>query len=467
MIPDKTPQNFYLGGGGETLMTLPGAIILLIAGVLILSLRRKYVIIPVLLAIFLVPQGEILVVSGFHLTPARLIALFGWIRIIWTKFSSGSDVIGEAWNSIDSAFLLSEVCGSCAFILLWLQMGAVFNRIGSLWGILGIYFLLRHLIRDKQDIYRAIKVFAVIAAINGVEMVHEQLKFQNLFGVYIGGVDIIPSLRDGKIRSQGTFGHPILAGTFAATLLPLMLALWKSGNAKVIALVGLLSALSMVYTSASSTPMLAIVAGLLGIFLWPVRRNMRVVRWSILGFLVVSQIFMKAPVWFLIARMDVLGASSGYHRAELVDVFIKHFFDWWLVGTRDGGSWGWEMFDLSNQYVSRGESGGLLAFIFFIVLISRSFARLGKARKSVAGRRSQEWLCWFLGAALFAHVMGFFGISYWDQTEVAWLALLAMISAATAPTLVRTVAPRKPAAITEPKPADVSVSRWETSGIPI
>src|SRR5580698_2790669 len=121
MIPDKTPQNFYLGGGGETLMTLPGAIILLIAGVLILSLRRKYVIIPVLLAIFLVPQGELLVVSGFHLTPARLIALFGWMRILWTKFSNGSDVIGETWNSIDSAFLLSEVCGSCAFILLWLQ----------------------------------------------------------------------------------------------------------------------------------------------------------------------------------------------------------------------------------------------------------------------------------------------------------------------------------------------------------
>ena len=164
--------------------------------------------------------------------------------------------------------------------------------------------------------------------------------------------------------------------------------------------------------------------------------------------------------WFLIARMDALGASSGYHRAELVDVFIKHLFDWWLVGTRDGGSWGWEMFDLSNQYVSRGESGGLLAFIFFIVLISRSFARLGKARKAADGRRGQEWLCWLLGAALFAHVMGFFGVSYWDQTEVGWLTLLAMISAATVPVLVRKAAPMEFEAIAETEPAVASISEY-------
>jgi hypothetical protein len=271
--------------------------------------------------------------------------------------------------------------------------------------------------------------------------------------LYIGGIDVVPSIRDGKIRSQGAFGHPILAGTFAATLIPLLLALWKSGRSKLIASVGLGSALAMVYTSASSTPMLAVFAGLLALCFWPIRRSMRVVRWSIVGFLVVAQIFMKAPVWFLIARMDMVGASSGYHRAELVDVFIRHFFDWWLVGTNSGGSWGWEMFDLSNQYVSIGESGGVLAFFFFIALISRSFGRLGRARKATQGRRSHEWLVWFLGAALFAHVVGFFGISYWDQTQVAWFVLLAMISAATTSLLSRKEIPKKPQVVGEPESA--------------
>jgi hypothetical protein len=36
-----------------------------------------------------------------------------------------------------------------------------------------------------------------------------------------------------------------------------------------------------------------------------------------------------------------------------------------------------------------------------------------------------------LGASLFANVVAFFGISYFDQTIVAWYALLAMIYAAT------------------------------------
>ena len=36
---------------------------------------------------------------------------------------------------------------------------------------------------------------------------------------------------------------------------------------------------------------------------------------------------------------------------------------------------------------------------------------------------------WACSAALFANVVAFFGISYWDQTMVSWYTLLAIISA--------------------------------------
>jgi hypothetical protein len=42
---------------------------------------------------------------------------------------------------------------------------------------------------------------------------------------------------------------------------------------------------------------------------------------------------------------------------------------------------------------------------------------------------------WFLGAALFAHVVSFFGISFNDQSVFAWYALIAIIVAATTPIL--------------------------------
>jgi hypothetical protein len=70
----------------------------------------------------------------------------------------------------------------------------------------------------------------------------------------------------------------------------------------------------------------------------------------------------------------------------------------------------------------------LATFVLFIAVISRSFGRIGTARKLVQGNRNEEWLLWCLGAAVFAHVVVFFGIDYFDQMEFAWLALLAMIS---------------------------------------
>ena len=43
---------------------------------------------------------------------------------------------------------------------------------------------------------------------------------------------------------------------------------------------------------------------------------------------------MKAPVWALIQRIDIVGGSSGWHRYELIDQCIKHFSDWWLMGVK-------------------------------------------------------------------------------------------------------------------------------------
>ena len=141
---------------------------------------------------------------------------------------------------------------------------------------------------------------------------------------------------------------------------------------------------------------------------------------------------MKAPVWALIERIDLVQGSSSYHRYQLVEQFIRHAGDWWLLGTKTNGEWGIGMIDTSNAYVEQGTGGGLLTFIFFMVLIARCFGRIGTARKAVEGQdRSKEWFYWLLGVSMFAHVTAFWGIFYFDQTRVAWFALLAMISAGT------------------------------------
>jgi hypothetical protein len=434
------PQNFFLGGGAkETLIGVVGALLLLLSIILMLSLRRKYVIVPTLLAVFLIPQGEVIVLAGLHLPPVRIIALVGLLRAAWLCYSSSDSLFSGGLNFIDKAFLGCMITRALAFILLWKEAAAVTNQVGFLLGGLGSYVLLRFLIRDKEDVYRTIKVLAVIALLNMLGMVYEQLRVQNLFGLLIGGVDPVPLIREGRIRSQGAFGHAILAGTFGATLLPLFVILWRQGKAKAMAGAGMIASLVMVLTSASSTPLMAIFGVGVGVCLWPLRKSMRVIRWGVAIALISLHLVMKAPVWFLIARVDMVGGSASFDRAYLIDVFVKHFWDWWLVGTKDIGSWGWSMWDLSDTYVSQGESGGLLALIFFVAVIVGCFSRIGRARRRASGT-SREWDMWLLGVALYANVMAFFGVSYWDQTEVVWFTLLAILCAATGAVLPQKVA---------------------------
>jgi hypothetical protein len=178
---------------------------------------------------------------------------------------------------------------------------------------------------------------------------------------------------------------------------------------------------------------MAALGGIVGFCFWPLRSRMRLVRWGIVFALLALQCVMKAPVWFVIDHINITGSSSSYHRAYLVDTFVRHVGDWWLIGTKDNGSWGFDMWDMCNQYVVEGVTGGLATFVLFLVLISRAFGRVGTAIKAVRGNRTQEWFLWLLGVTLLSHAVAFFGISYCDQTKIAWFTVLAMICAATAP----------------------------------
>jgi hypothetical protein len=421
-------------------MSSVGALLMVSAIVLMFVLPRRLVVVPVLLAAFLVPQGEGIVIAGFHLMPVRIIALFGLLQLGWIHRSSDIPVFGGGINSIDTAFVSCEIARAIAFILLWREPSAIANQMGLLLGTLGMYVLLRSLIRRNEDIFTVLKVLVIVAALNAVGMIYERMEIRNLFGLLIGGVDPVPLIREGKIRSQGAFGHAILAGTFGAMWLPAFIGLWTYGRAKALASVGMISSMVMVFTSASSTPLMAIFGVGVGILFWPLRKNMQIVRRTVAVSLLALHLVMKAPVWFLIARADMVGGSASFDRANLIDVFVRHFWDWWLLGTKDIGSWGWSMWDLSDTYVSQGESGGLITLVFFIAIIVRCFSRIGKARRSAGGRK-REWFMWLIGAGLYANVMAFFGVSYWDQTNVAWFAMLAIISVATAPTLVQKTAP--------------------------
>jgi hypothetical protein len=440
---EMLPDHLKFGAAGETIIHPVVLVALLLAIALILFLPRKYVVVPVLLMSFLVPLGQQVMAGGFHLHVIRIVLFASLIRMLVTKRPPQKRAVKDGWDLLDKVFMTWAICRALAFVLLFREGGAVANQAGVLLDSLGGYFTLRFLIQDQEDIERTIKVLGFITVVLAAGMLNEHFRHLNVWG-YLGGARLIPEMREGSLRAQGPFAHPLLAGSFGATMLSLFAWLWIGGKSKAMAAVFIVSSGIVAVMAASSTPILAFAAGIFGICMWPLRRQLKIFRWSIVAALVGLQVMMKAPVWFIIAHVDLVGGSSGYHRARLIDQFIRNFFDWWLVGTNDNGSWGWDMWDTSNQFVQEGESGGLVAFVLFLALIVICFKKIGNARKTAEGTGTQEWFYWLLGTTLFAHIVAFFGVTYFDQTKMLWFAVLSIIVAATASVTAPNPVPNPP-----------------------
>ena len=433
-MPDAIEQSHIFGGGASASILSPAvAVMLVLFGVLILVLPRKFVIFPFFGGAFLIWISAQVYVAGVHWLALRILVLLACIRLAFSRPQGDGKPsrFGGGITNVDRAFLAYVLVQAVCVMLLFLQTQAVINQFGFLVDFLGGYFVIRFLIQDRDDLFRALKCLAFLSALIAVGMVIEQLKQINVFAL-LAGVSVTPGIREGKIRSQGVFQHPIPAGTVAATWIPLFLLLWKNGKSKLMAAIGLVSATLMTITSQSSTPLLAYAASVAGICMWPLRAKMKLFRRGIIALVVVLGLFMKAPVWFLIARIDLTGGSSGYHRALIVDQFIRHFWDWWLIGVKDTATWGWDLWDVQNQYVAAGETGGLLAFCLFVAIIVRSFIRLGNARKLAEGDAQEQWIYWFVGCSLFSTSLAFIGANYFDQSRISWFLILASVNLVTA-----------------------------------
>ncbi len=435
------PENFKFGGGIDESLLHPLVLVAMLIGiVLLLTVPRKYASIPLLTLSFLTPVGQQVVIGGVHVFVLRFLVLAGLARFAFSRYRTQWGRFPGGFGTIDKLFLAWALCRATAFVLLFHQTGAVVNQMGFLWDSIGAFFLLRFILEDDRDVERAIKVLAVLAIILGVTMTYEHYKGLNVFAL-LGGIRPIPEMRNGLYRAQGPFAHALLAGTFGATLLPLFVWLWISRKARTLATLGIAASTIMAVAATCSTPIMAYGAALGGMCMWPLRRRMRWIRWGIVLMLVALHFLMKAPVWYAISHVDLVGGSSSDHRAQLLNLFITRVSDWWLIGTDSNANWGWDMWDTSNQFVAEGWTGGIATLGCFIAMISVGFSRLGKARKAVAGDKKKELYFWLLGTMLFAHVVAFFGISYFDQTRMILFTLFAMISVAVAPVLVRRANP--------------------------
>jgi hypothetical protein len=410
---------------GNTTVHPVALLILAAMGVLTLVLPRRYAIWPMsIVACFITPAQRIVIV-GADFAFLRIMILFGCARLVLR-----GEMRHPGWGKLDTALSL-WVTAELVFGVMQSGLGILMNRLGFAFDAIGMYLLFRILIRQWDDVKMAVLGFSVIVIPVALFFALELRTGRNMFAAF-GGVTPTTIIRDGRLRCQAAFAHPILAGLFWAALLPLMVAqFWESAGRRYIAGVGVAGALFVIFACASASAITALAFAAIGGAVYPLRYRLRLIRWGFVCLLVVLHMIMKAPVWHLITRFDIVGGSSGYHRYQLIDGAIRHVNEWWLMGSTKGtGHWGWFTFDVTNYYIVQGLHGGILLLGLYVVLIGRAFGAVGRLwRRSENDKRMMAW-SWCLGISLFVHATNFIVITYFGQIDMIWYLLLAMIGSA-------------------------------------
>lgn len=422
--------------------------VLLVAAAWMWRAERSTAAIILLVAALLMPLGQQLVVLGLHFRIYRLLVLAGMARALLRR-----DARGFKRQPVDSIFvgwvLVTLGCG--------VARGARAETFGIAFDALGTFFLFRLWIRRTADITQHLRVLAVAAAALALCLGLELLTRRNFFSIF-GGVPEMTLVRDGHIRAQGPFRHPILAGSFAATLFPLMLALryapdsWRHRRRS---LAGLIASVLAIASAASSGPLLTFFSALGGIFLWPWRKRIKFLRYATIGIVAALATVMNAPVWFLIARVSDVFGGTGWHRAYLIDQAVTRFDEWWLIGSSRTAHWAIdpgtilsmdpENMDITNQYIAQGLQGGLLGLALFVAIILQCFSIVGRWAGNQTLALQDRQFGWFLGVSLFAHCVTFVSVSYFDQILVYFYWLVATIAGQSAHSrALPAVEPRSP-----------------------
>lgn len=415
-------------------INLIGFIFTMAMGVLMLFLPRRFAVLPLIMTACFITLGQVINFASLHFTMFRIIIFFGCARVIIRK-----EVFSIQLHRIDKLLIAYVITSATAYMLLRGGSGeAIINQLGFVYNTLFLYIMFRALIRDQEDIQAIFKMISLIVVPLAVAMLIEQATGRNLFAIF-GGVPEFTAVREGKIRSQGAFAHPILAGTVGATSLPLLLALWVQGEEKkLVAGLGIISATIITITASSSGPIVTYIFVIIGMAMWRIRDNMRAVRWFILLTLISLHIVMKAPVWALIGKLSEIIGGTGWHRVALIDAAISHLDEWWMLGTDytrhwmpTGITWSEKHTDITNQFIAVGIDGGLSALILFVAIIVFCFKNIGIKLKEIGPTESPiKFTIWCMGVSLVGHLASFTSVHYFDQIIVFWYLLLAMITTA-------------------------------------
>lgn len=379
----------------------------------------------VLVYLLLMPPQFIVEVGGLVLPPYRVF-LIGAFFYILSSMARGR--LKQTWPD-----RLVTLATAWIFIALSVSMGieqAIISGGTQLIDIWMAYFFARLAIRTPRD-FRIVLIMIVpglfvIGGVMALESITRQQYLQPLASAitgrpYIGEADI----RLGLMRARGPFPHPILAGMFLGSFLPLFALSGVKGWPR---LMGIVAAAFGFFTLSSAAFLALVAGGALIAYNWLSERFVDLTWriWLIMSGLTLFllQFATESGAFSLLVRYAALNASSSYNRVLIWrfgsrsvaehPLFGIGFNEWerpsWMKGSMDHY---WLL--LSVQY-------GLLPTIALLVAVLLAIIALGQrsAREGLVDQRLLRGVAIALGVM----ALGLMSVAVWFSAQVWLFALM-------------------------------------------
>lgn len=397
---------------------------------LVLFAPRRWALVGMFGGIIYLTRGQSIDVFTLSLYPMRVLTLAGFLRVLVRGEWSPSML-----NDIDKALLLAYGYRTAVYILN--SNGSAIYATGWIVDVTVTYFAFRGLIASFDDLAWFLRVLAMLLVPYVAILYVEFSTSENLFAIVGGQTE--HDYRGGLPRCFGSFMHNILLGTFGASFLPLFFAVTLISKSRRWGILGMSLCFAIVFFSNSGGALTCAALAMIGWLFWFLRRKMLAVRISIVAVLILLAAVIKAPIWYLPAKLSAITGGGGWHRSYLMDIAFRELDKWWLAGMSILETKHWFPYlvvsggaDMTNYYLDFGVAAGIVAIGLFCFLLVLAYSRLGRAlrvmRSSRPVPRHEELLLWGLGVVLTIHVVNWFSVTYFDQVYAVFLMQLAALS---------------------------------------
>lgn len=364
---------------------------------------RKYLIWPIIMIACFVSPAQRFAILGLDFHFLRAISLIMLIRVLLLR--DLKDVkLGKADLAMVGLVTMIILC-----TLARSGVSPAMSMGGKMIEPFALYFIGRALVRTLEDVRYMLLGISIIGIPVAVSFTVEQYTRYNFFSLF-GGIPEMTVIRDGKLRSQGSFVHPITAGVFWASFAPMFIsqifARQKDVLFVLIGWVGFIVCVVCALMTNSSTSIAGLLIGVVGWCFFRYRMSLRKIFWVCFFIGAILHVGSTSGLHGLIfTRISFVSGSTGYHRYMLFEGFFNNVQKWLVMGT-NSRMFNRSYVDITNHYIMMGLDGGIIALFLQLALIVMAFKAVGRAIKK-ATNRADSLLIFGIGVSFLTAVTSF------------------------------------------------------------